>query len=164
MDPPYEIKTDYETVFNSIRHACKRFSNGIYALWYPVVDRERINHLENRFLNSGLKDIQRFELGMHPDSDEIGMTASGMIVINPPWTLKDTMQLVLPRLSSALGEPGRAFSRCDILVPEVGSIWHLVGVRTCIFQDLRNAQVFGRLYVRRISNPLPFWAVRQRAR
>jgi 23S rRNA (adenine2030-N6)-methyltransferase len=118
MDPPYEIKTDYETVFNSIRHACKRFSNGIYALWYPVVDRERINHLENRFLNSGLKDIQRFELGMHPDSDEIGMTASGMIVINPPWTLKDTMQLVLPRLSSALGEPGRAFSRCDILVPE----------------------------------------------
>lgn len=118
VDPPYEIKTDYETVFRAIQHAHKKFSTGTYALWYPVVDRERVQQLENRFIKSTIKDIQRFELGIEPDSTTPGMTASGMIVINPPWTLMEKMSHLLPKLESSLGTDKRPFSRCDILVGE----------------------------------------------
>lgn len=118
MDPSYEIKSDYDQVFKTLKHAHKKFATGTYALWYPVVDRHRIRKLEKLFISSGIRNIQRFELGLEPDSPEHGMTASGMIVINPPWTLFDNMKTLLPQLVKALDDDGEAFSRCDILVPE----------------------------------------------
>lgn len=118
MDPSYEMKSDYDQVFKILKQAHKKFATGTYALWYPVVERHRIRKLEKLFINSGIRNIQRFELGLEADSAEHGMTASGMIVINPPWTLLSNMQTLLPALVKALDENNEAFSRCDILVPE----------------------------------------------
>ena len=46
------------------------------------------------------------------------MTASGMIVINPPWTLFEHMKTLLPQLVKALDEGDGAFYSCDILAAE----------------------------------------------
>jgi len=118
VDPSYEIKSEYEQVFETVQKACRKFSTGIYAIWYPVVEREKVNSLENSLIASGIRDIQRFELGLAPDSDGRGMTASGMIVINPPWTLFEKMSRVLPELAGALGTDQDSFYKCDRLVPE----------------------------------------------
>lgn len=116
MDPPYEVKEDYQTTVNSLIKAHKKFSNGTYALWYPMVDRYRINAMEKAFKDSGICNIQLFELGIKKDSDK-GMTASGMIIINPPWTLMKTMQEGLPFLKDQLGGADGHF-RIEQLVPE----------------------------------------------
>jgi 23S rRNA (adenine2030-N6)-methyltransferase len=118
IDPPYEIKTDYDTVYITVTLAHKKFATGTYAIWYPVVDRHRIVQLEKKFINSGMKNIQRFELALTADSGHRGMTASGMIVINPPWTLMDKMSRLFPRLVDTLGEDDGAFYKCDVLVGE----------------------------------------------
>jgi 23S rRNA (adenine2030-N6)-methyltransferase len=118
IDPPYEIKSDYREVFETINKAYKKFATGTYAIWYPVVDRDRIDLLEKRFIKSGIKNIQRFELAISADTDERGMTASGMIVINPPWQLMATMQSLLPRLTACLAHENTAFYKCDVLVAE----------------------------------------------
>jgi 23S rRNA (adenine2030-N6)-methyltransferase len=118
IDPSYEMKSDYTQVFDSIMQAYKKFSTGCYALWYPVVERQRIVQLQNKFIASGIKNIQCFELGLTADSEERGMTAAGMIVINPPWMLLQKMSQLLPKLAAALGENAAAFSRCDVLVGE----------------------------------------------
>tara|TARA_R110000868_G_scaffold391396_4_gene661505 strand:+ start:24801 stop:25646 length:846 start_codon:yes stop_codon:yes gene_type:complete len=118
IDPSYEIKSDYEQVVAAIAQAYKKFANGIYALWYPVVDRPAINRLERSLLATGIKDIQRFELGLAPDSEGRGMTSSGMIVINPPWGLFEHMQQVLPRLAATLKTSAEAVYRCDVLAGE----------------------------------------------
>lgn len=117
MDPPYEIKTDYETVVSTIEKAYRRFATGTYALWYPVVDRNRIIKLEQALKNSGIKRIQLFELGLTADTEGRGMTSSGMIVINPPWTLKTTLDTLLPKLADQLGQ-GRGVWRSEELVGE----------------------------------------------
>jgi 23S rRNA (adenine2030-N6)-methyltransferase len=96
----------------------QRFATGTYALWYPVVDRRRNKELERALQVSGIKNIQLFELGIQPDSNEHGMTASGMIVINPPWTLYPEMQQVLPWLAGILGNEGTGFYRIQILTGE----------------------------------------------
>ncbi|WP_319557489.1 23S rRNA (adenine(2030)-N(6))-methyltransferase RlmJ [Thiomicrorhabdus sp.] len=101
MDPPYEVKDDYDTAVNTLIKAYKKFAIGTYALWYPVVERRRIDRIEKLFKDSGIRNIQLFELGIAKDSDK-GMTSSGMIVINPPWTLKQTMQETLPFLADRL--------------------------------------------------------------
>lgn len=118
MDPSYEIKSDYELVSKTIKSAVKKFATGTYAIWYPVVDRQRINQLERSLVKSGIKDIQRFELGLSADTLGSGMTSSGMIVINPPWGLMKKMSEVLPKLVKTLGEGDDAFYKCDILVGE----------------------------------------------
>ena len=101
IDPSYEIKTDYEKVVQHIVALHKRFSTGTYALWYPVVDAVRVAKLEQRFIQAGLKNTQLFELQTELPING-GMYASGMIVVNAPWTLTTDAQEVLPWLSECL--------------------------------------------------------------
>lgn len=117
MDPPYEIKTDYEQVVSRLIQAHKRFAGGTYLLWYPVVERARIDQLEKALKNSGIRAIDLYELAIAPDTSARGMTASGMIVINPPWILKNQMNTLLPWLCQHLAE-GQGFYRIETLVEE----------------------------------------------
>jgi 23S rRNA (adenine2030-N6)-methyltransferase len=118
IDPSYEIKSDYSLVIESLVNMHKRFATGTYAIWYPVVERSRNLKLELAIQSSGIKNVQLFELGIRADTYEHGMTASGMIVVNPPWTLAATMQRILPGLADVLGKDGKGFYRIQTLVGE----------------------------------------------
>ena len=83
IDPPYEVKQDYDRVVEVLIACHKRFATGTYAIWYPVVKRQTIQKM--------LKNIQH----------------SGMIVINPPWTLWQAMKESLPFLAKQLGGGGQ---------------------------------------------------------
>jgi len=118
IDPSYEIKSDYRLVVERIEDAYNTFSQGVYAIWYPVVDRRVIDNMERAIKRTGIRNIQRFELGICADSGERGMTSSGMIVINPPWKLHNTMSALLPKLAAKVSESDALFYRCDVLVEE----------------------------------------------
>ena len=117
IDPSYEIKTEYKLVIESVIKAYKKFSTATYAIWYPVVDRRNIDLMGQTLIASGIKDIQRYELALAEDASGHGMTASGMFVINPPWTLKSKMTDLLPKLSMALTNQEHLY-KCDVLVEE----------------------------------------------
>lgn len=117
IDPPYEIKTDYDTVVEVLVKAHKRFATGTYALWYPVVERARVELIEQRLQESGMKNIQLFEMGLSADTEKRGMTSAGMIVINPPWTLKTKLDGLLPKLTKLLSH-GQGVYRSETLVGE----------------------------------------------
>lgn len=118
IDPSYEIKSDYDLVIKTVIDAYKKFATGSYAIWYPVVERSRITRMEKQLINSGIRNIQRFELAITDDNNARGMTSSGMMVINPPWQLMATMQTLLPKLSKALALDNGAFYKADVLVAE----------------------------------------------
>lgn len=118
IDPSYEIKSDYQQVIETLTVMYKHFATGTYALWYPVVERSWIQRLERSISASGIKNVQLFELGIRADSNMDGMTANGMIVVNPPWTLAAEMQQVLPWLAEVLGNHGQGFYRVQTLVAE----------------------------------------------
>lgn len=121
IDPSYELKTDYTDIPKALIAMHKRFATGTYALWYPVVDRRQNQALERAIQNSGIKNIQLFELGIANDSREYGMTASGLIIVNPPWTLMTQMQTVLSWLVEVLSNDSttnKSFYRTQILVEE----------------------------------------------
>ena len=118
IDPSYEIKSDYNLVIETLIQMHKRFATGTYALWYPVVERSRNKQLEKAIKTSGIKNLQLFELGIKTDTHELGMTASGMIVVNPPWTLAADMQQILPWLADVLGIEGAGLFRIETLAGE----------------------------------------------
>src|SRR4030067_1032395 len=39
IDPPYEEKQDYQRVVAALREGLKRFASGVYAVWYPQLQR-----------------------------------------------------------------------------------------------------------------------------
>jgi 23S rRNA (adenine2030-N6)-methyltransferase len=114
IDPPYELKGDYRQAIETLRQAHKRFATGIYALWYPVVERARIVQLERELRATGIPRVDRYELAVAPDRRGHGMTASGLLVVNPPWPLRAEMEVCLPWLAQELGGAGGAF-RVEVL-------------------------------------------------
>ena len=102
IDPSYEIKNDYYKIPSALFEAYKRFATGIYLIWYPVVSRTTTQRMIDDIIKLGIKRISQFELALKPDNNQKGMTASGMIVINPPWKLHEQMQTIMPWLKQIL--------------------------------------------------------------
>ncbi|WP_375752099.1 23S rRNA (adenine(2030)-N(6))-methyltransferase RlmJ [Vibrio sp. HN007] len=117
IDPPYELAKEYRDVVRAIAQSHKRWATGIYAIWYPVVNRADIDGMIEGLEGLGIRKILQIELGVSPDTNERGMTASGMIVINPPWKLEEQMKQVLPFLKDAIA-PVTGSYKLDWIVPE----------------------------------------------
>jgi 23S rRNA (adenine2030-N6)-methyltransferase len=108
IDPSYEIKTDYFRVTDTIADALKRFPTGTYLVWYPIVGRAEAHDLPRRL--KGLCNPlgkswlhATLAIGREYNSDDQGLSASGMFVINPPYTLRPLMEQALPILETQLG-------------------------------------------------------------
>ncbi|EJL6523107.1 23S rRNA (adenine(2030)-N(6))-methyltransferase RlmJ [Vibrio cholerae] len=117
IDPPYELAKEYRDVVLAIAQSYKRWATGIYAIWYPVVNRCDIDDMLEGLQGLEIRKILQIELGVAPDTNERGMTASGMIVINPPWTLESQMQTILPFLKQAIA-PATGHYKVEWVVPE----------------------------------------------
>lgn len=118
IDPPYELKEDYDLVVKAIEEGYKRFATGVYVIWYPVVLRQQTKRMIKGLEATGIRKILQIELAVRPDSDQRGMTASGMIVINPPWTLEKQMKSILPYLSTVLAPQGTDSWSVNWITPE----------------------------------------------
>ena len=117
IDPPYELAREYRDVVTAIAQSHKRWATGIYAIWYPVVNRVDIEDMIEGLQGLGIRKILQVELGVSPDTLERGMTASGMIIINPPWKLESQMQAVLPFLKERIA-PATGHFNVEWIVPE----------------------------------------------
>ncbi|MFQ6372305.1 23S rRNA (adenine(2030)-N(6))-methyltransferase RlmJ [Shewanella sp. YIC-542] len=106
IDPSYEIKTDYTLVADTLIKAHRKFATGVYMLWYPVVHRQQTEAMLQRLKESGIRRQLRIEQRVLPDSDEFGMTAAGLWIINPPWQLDDIARDMLASLQPLLGADG----------------------------------------------------------
>ncbi|MEC6816798.1 23S rRNA (adenine(2030)-N(6))-methyltransferase RlmJ [Photobacterium toruni] len=117
IDPPYELKHEYQDVVKAIKQSYQRWATGTYAIWYPVVYRETIDNMLQGLKDLNIRNILQIELGVEPDTEERGMTASGMIVINPPWKLASQMEQILPWLQHAIA-PNHGHYKIEWVVPE----------------------------------------------
>ncbi|MEA5098149.1 MAG: 23S rRNA (adenine(2030)-N(6))-methyltransferase RlmJ [Burkholderiaceae bacterium] len=109
IDPPYEVKTDYRSVSDALADALKRFATGTYAIWYPVLQRQESKQFADRIKRLPANGWLNVTLSVSgPSPDGFGLRSSGMLVLNPPWTLEATLKDVMPFLVSALGQDSGA--------------------------------------------------------
>ena len=109
VDPPYEIKTDYQVAVETLIKGYRKFATGTYILWYPVVKRELVDGMQTQFCQSKVKNLLQVEYCAKPDSDEYGMTGTGLFIINPPWLLTQQLEQVLPFLKAQLGSDDSSY-------------------------------------------------------
>ncbi|MBU6460362.1 MAG: 23S rRNA (adenine(2030)-N(6))-methyltransferase RlmJ [Proteobacteria bacterium] len=108
IDPSYEDKTDYQQVKNALQDGLKRFKTGIYAIWYPMLNRPEARHLPIHLKACPLPWINVTLQVARPQEDGFGMTRSGLFVLHPPWTLKQELETALPILTQLLAQDSTA--------------------------------------------------------
>jgi 23S rRNA (adenine2030-N6)-methyltransferase len=116
IDPPWEEKDEYGSIPLAAAGALKRFPEGIYIIWYPLLASPKsqskagldisgalLGNYTGRRCRAELYTASRDRL---PANSPRGMYGSGLVICNPPWTLRPALEETLPFLASVLGSPG----------------------------------------------------------
>lgn len=121
IDPSWEEKDEYESIPRSVREGLRRFPEGVFIIWYPLLTLSKgrnSSSLPDRLF--GLSDAKRCRVsfltgnaGKGPGAGNVmdvesthsprGMYGSGLVIYNPPWTLKAALEEALPFLAHTMG-------------------------------------------------------------
>jgi 23S rRNA (adenine2030-N6)-methyltransferase len=102
VDPPFEEGGEFERLVDGLARAHKRWPGGIYALWYPIKDRAAVAAFRRNLAKSGIAKILDVTFEIAPPSSVPILHGSGMIVVNPPFTLEKELRTLLPALHKLL--------------------------------------------------------------
>lgn len=117
IDPAYEknhnlISNDYQDAINSLQDGQRRFANGIYLLWYPIIegDEKNLANFYQKINELKFEKITRiiFDIGKNLDSQS-KMHACGMFIFNMPWQVDEKINLYFPKILKALKKSEESF-------------------------------------------------------
>lgn len=116
IDPPYERENEFARGAEAVIAAYRRFATGIYLLWYPAKLLPRVSATEGELVNAGIRSALRIDIDVGAKPEPLGegrgaaMTATGLLVVNPPYGFSEEMDAILPFLSSVLAQgPGASY-------------------------------------------------------
>jgi 23S rRNA (adenine2030-N6)-methyltransferase len=116
VDPPYEEAADFGRLTGALEKAHRKWPTGIYMLWYPIKERNAPDALARRLRRLGVPTVLRCEITLRPPRADAGLVGSGLIVVNPPYTLARDLEALFPVLIRVLS-PDSAY-RLDWLARE----------------------------------------------
>jgi 23S rRNA (adenine2030-N6)-methyltransferase len=103
IDPPYELKEDYQRVVDCITDSLKRFATGTYIVWYPLLQRPEPQQMIEDLMHLNAPNWLHVSMSIHaPSSEGFGMHGSGLFIINPPYTLPKILEETMPVLTQLL--------------------------------------------------------------
>lgn len=116
IDPPYEDPAEFKLVADGIAEAVRRFATGIYLVWYPVKNRHDTDAALRRIVRAAAgKPALKLEFEIGKPKTDGPLQATGLLIVNPPWMLKDECDLMLPALCRSLAEPNRGAVRIEAI-------------------------------------------------
>jgi 23S rRNA (adenine2030-N6)-methyltransferase len=113
IDPPFETESEFQDAVRALIDAHRRFATGIYLFWYPAKREAEVAAASGELLNAGITSLLQLTLdvGAVPAKEGRGapLTATGLLVVNPPYRFKEEMDTMLPFLAAHLAQgPGAA--------------------------------------------------------
>ena len=107
IDPPYEAADEFAAVATALPPALRRWRNGVYMIWYPIKARRQVETL-HAAVAALEPEALAMELLTLPEDVPQRLNGSGLIVMNPPWRLKEALSPFLSSLAEFLAGPGGA--------------------------------------------------------
>lgn len=114
IDPPFEARDEFERLAERFAASFAKWPTGTYILWYPVKERRATETLADRVAaavaakGGGADKVLRVEFSIAPSAEDGRLVSSGLLVVNPPWTLANQLRTILPELEKPLGIGGAA--------------------------------------------------------
>lgn len=119
VDPPFEERNEFERMAEGLAAAHRRFATGIYLVWYPIKERAAIRAFHEAVQASGIRRVLRAEVTVARERDGERLSGCGLIVVNPPYTLSESLEQALPTLATVMSQDDRGVgARVDWLVGE----------------------------------------------
>lgn len=107
VDPPFEVKGEFERMTQALVKAHARWPGGTYAFWYPIKDPRDVQSYAKALGATSIAKILRLELTIRLPSTPPRLHGTGMVVVNPPFVLGEEMRTLLPILAGLLADEGR---------------------------------------------------------
>jgi 23S rRNA (adenine2030-N6)-methyltransferase len=114
-DPPFEEPDDFIRLADVVTAAYRKWPTGIYLMWYPVKDRQGPDRFIRRLRRISFEKCLRVEFAVSAPRPDGGLSACGMVIVNPPWKLATEIRTLAPALIAALGhDPNRGYQLEDL--------------------------------------------------
>ncbi len=117
IDPPFEVRDEMVRLLSSLRRIRRLWPTGIVLAWYPIKGREPVRHFHQAIRDEGGPKTLAVELLIRPDDDPFRLNGCGLLVVNPPWQLAESLAEVLAWLAPLLA-PGQGSWNLDWLIEE----------------------------------------------
>ena len=113
VDPPFEREDEFTRLAADVTAAYRKWPTGIYLIWYPLTNRSDPGRFVRR-LRAVVDKYLRIEWAVAAPRRDGGLTACGVLVVNPPWKLAAEMTVLAPALATVLGRGGESFVVEDV--------------------------------------------------
>jgi len=119
IDPPFEAKDEFERLDDAFAAAFAKWPTGVYLIWYPVKNRRATEALAQSVAQAAAAakppgKCLRLEFSVAPQQSNGPLTSTGLLIVNPPFTLQGELKTILPELEKPLGQGGAARFRLDV--------------------------------------------------
>lgn len=118
IDPPFEDMEEFSRVATALREGLARLPAAVFALWYPLTERARVEAFFAELGGMRLPPTAVFELMIAGEQARIKMRGCGLLLVNPPWLFERVAEPMLGALSEILGQAPGGGARVEWLVPE----------------------------------------------
>ena len=105
IDPPFEATDEFRRLLRGLNQALRRWPTGIYAIWYPIKERQPVEAFLAELTLLGQPGLIA-ELCRFPADNADRLNGCGLAILNPPWRLDEALATLLPALAGALGAEG----------------------------------------------------------
>jgi len=118
VDPPFEAKDEFERLADGFAKAFAKWPTGIYLLWYPAKSRRATDALARHVADVAASvkpagTCLRLEFSVAPQLADAALASTGLLIVNPPWTLQGELKTILPELAKPLGQGGAGRFRLE---------------------------------------------------
>jgi 23S rRNA (adenine2030-N6)-methyltransferase len=122
IDPSFEAKDEFERLGEAFSTAFVKWPTGIYVIWYPVKSRRTTDALAQLVARAAAAakppgKCLRLEFSVSPQVDGAALATTGLLIVNPPYTLQSELKTILPELEMPLGQGGAARFRLEVPKP-----------------------------------------------
>lgn len=118
IDPPFEERDEYATIAQALREGLRRMPAATFAVWYPLTERARADEFLDKLAMLNPPPTLAVELSVAGENSALKMRGCGVVVINPPWQIGQTLGPLLTTLSRTLAQSPGADARLDWIVRE----------------------------------------------
>ena len=104
IDPPFENPDEFQRMTDAIREGLQRFANGVYIVWYPIKNAAAATNMVDAVARLGCPKMLDVRLKIAEPFPGLGLTETGVLLLNPPFNLKSELDVVMPELVAVLGQ------------------------------------------------------------
>ena len=122
IDPAVRAKGRVRAAGRRICGGLAKWPTGSYLLWYPVKSRRATDTLARHVAGASRRQqpagkCLRLEFSVAPQAAGGPLASTGLLIVNPPWTLAGELKTILPELEKPLGQGGAGRFRLETPKP-----------------------------------------------